>query len=271
MRGTSQASLEATRAQFEPVLAAAGSDAYILGEQLFTVVDALDGSGSLRRSVADPSRSAKDKAALIAAVLAGGFDPRTISVMQMLVSQRWSRESELVDAVSLLAIDAYLASAQARDALVRVETELFALIRGLDGYRDVRQALSDSSTEVSRRVGLVNELVAGKADPVTLALCVRATATPRGERFVPALARICDVAAARRARMVAHIVTGSELTQAQETRLEQLLAAAYGSHMQMQIAVDPKVVGGLRIQVGTDVVDATVLSRLADARRSMSV
>jgi len=33
--------------------------------------------------------------------------------------------------------------------------------------------------------------------------------------------------------------------------------------------VEPAVLGGLRIQVGADVVDSTVLSRLADARRRL--
>ncbi|XBH22083.1 F0F1 ATP synthase subunit delta [Jonesiaceae bacterium BS-20] len=270
MRGTSQASYEATRAAVDPVLVAAGEDAKTIGEQLFAVVDALDSSGSLRRSVADPSRSAKDKSALISAVLSGGFDPRTVSIMEALVSQRWSRDTELVNSVSLLAIDAYLASAQSRDALIRVESELFAIIHGLDGQRELRQALSDSSTDASRRVRLVEELVAGKADPVTVALAARATAVPRGERFVPALARISDVAAARRKRTVAHVKTGSPLSQAQQDRLEQLLTNAYGYGMQLDIAVEPSVIGGMRIQVGTDVVDATVLSRLADARRELA-
>lgn len=270
MRGTSQASYEATREQVEPILVAAGEDAKTIGEQLFTVVDALDESGSLRRSIADPSRSAADKATLIRAVLSNGFDPRAVSLMETLVSQRWSRDTDLVDSVSLLAIDAYLASAQSRDALIRVESELFTIINGLDGQREVRQALSDSSTEPSRRVRLVEELVAGKADPVTVALAARATAVPRGERFVPALGRISDVAAARRNRTVAHITAGAELSESQVNRLEQLLSSAYGNDMQLNVAIDPEVVGGVRIRIGTSVVDATILSRLAEARRELA-
>jgi len=44
MRRTSQSSLDAVTATFEPVLRAAGAEAATLGEQLFTVVDALDAS-----------------------------------------------------------------------------------------------------------------------------------------------------------------------------------------------------------------------------------
>jgi F-type H+-transporting ATPase subunit delta len=34
--------------------------------------------------------------------------------------------------------------------------------------------------------------------------------------------------------------------------------------------VDPEVLGGLRIDLGDDVIDGTVVSRLAEARRSIA-
>jgi F-type H+-transporting ATPase subunit delta len=40
--------------------------------------------------------------------------------------------------------------------------------------------------------------------------------------------------------------------------------------MQVQVQVDPHVLGGLRVQVGPEVIDATVLARLADARRRLA-
>ena len=55
MRGTSLASLTAAQERFAPVLTAAGKQAADLGEQLFAVVDALDSSGSLRRTLSDPA------------------------------------------------------------------------------------------------------------------------------------------------------------------------------------------------------------------------
>src|SRR5690606_39429957 len=66
MRGTSQSSLDAVTATFEPVLRAAGAEAATLGEQLFTVVDALDASSSLRRALSDPARDGEAKAGLVA-------------------------------------------------------------------------------------------------------------------------------------------------------------------------------------------------------------
>jgi F-type H+-transporting ATPase subunit delta len=65
------------------------------------------------------------------------------------------------------------------------------------------------------------------------------------------------------------VTTGAVLSQAQQDRLSALLERAYGRAVQLNVTVDPEVLGGLRVQVGADVVDSTVLSRLADARRRL--
>ncbi|SDD54298.1 ATP synthase F1 subcomplex delta subunit [Sanguibacter gelidistatuariae] len=270
MRGTSLASLHAAQDRLEPVLAAAGEQAHTIGDQLFAVVDALDASGALRRSLADPSRPAQDKADLARSLLVKAFDPRTVEIVEGLARARWSSERDLADAVDTLGITAYLASAQARGVLEAVESELFRITRELVGQREVRQALSDSSTDPARRIKLVDDILVGKADPVTIAICRRATGIPRGERFVPALVRVGGIAAARRNRIVASVTSGTELSQAQLDRLAALLESAYGSAVQIDLTVNPEVVGGLRIQIGSDVVDSTVLTRLADARRRLA-
>ncbi|PFG43980.1 ATP synthase F1 subcomplex delta subunit [Isoptericola jiangsuensis] len=269
MRGTSGASLAAAQERFEPVLRSAGAESVTLGEQLFVVVDALDGSGALRRSLADPSRDGEDKARLVAGVLQG-FDERVVDLVAGVVRSRWAADTDLVDAVERLGLDAVLAGAQSRDALETVEDELFRLTRGLVGQRDARQALSDTTASAERRTALVETLLAGKVDPVTLVLARRATAALRGRRYVATLTWFGDVAAERRHRLVASVASATVLTQAQEERLGAILERSYGRPVQLNVTVDPTVVGGLRIQVGADVVDSTVLSRLADARRRLA-
>lgn len=269
MRGTSGDSLTQARDRFEPVLRSAGEDALALGEQLFALTAALDGSAPLRRSLADPSRSAEDKAALAAAILASGFDGRIVDLVSGLVRSRWAREGDLADATERLGLDAVLASAEARGALEQVEDELFRTSRAFVGQREARQALSDDSTTPERRAAFVRTLLGGKVDRVTEVLAVHATSALRGRRFVATLGWIGEVAAERRQRLVASVTSATVLTQAQLDRLATLLERAYGRAVQLNVTVDPAVLGGLRIQVGADVVDSTVLSRLADARRRL--
>lgn len=269
MRGTSGASLKAAQERFEPVLRAAGADALTLGEQLLTVVSALDDSAALRRSLADPSRDGDAKAGLVASLL-GGFDERVVDLVSGLVRSRWADESDLADAIERLGVDAVLASAEARGTLETVEDELFRVSRSLDGQREAKQVLSDATTAPERRVALVDALVAGKVDEVTLSLVRRATASLRGRRFVQTLGWFGEIAAERRSRLVATVTSATVLTRAQQDRLAAILERSYGRPVQLNVTVDPAIVGGLRIQVGADVVDSTVLSRLADASRRLA-
>lgn len=270
MRGTSAASLGAAARSFEPALRAAGAEATAFGEQLFVLVDALDGSGSLRRALSDPSRSGSDKAALAANLLRDKADPRVVEVVATLVSGRWTSEGDLITAIEQTAFDAVLAAAQSGGGLEQVEDELFRLDRMLIGQRELRRGLVDLGVPAERRSALVRDLLAGKVAPATLQLVERAAVAPRGRSFSATLAMLGRLAAQRRELLVASATSAVALSPAQVTRLTELLERAYGRSVQLNIAVDPDVIGGLRVQVGSEVVDSTVLARLDDARRRLA-
>ncbi len=269
MRGTSRASLAAAEGRFDPVLAAAGAQASDLGEQLFALVDALDSSGSLRRTLADPSIDGEAKAGLAGRLLAAA-DPRAVEAAQGLVRSRWSADADLADAVEHLAFHAVLARAENDGTLERVEEELFRFSRALAGQREVRRTLFDSSVLRHARVKLVDDILAGRTSPVTAIVARRAAAAPRGRRYVATLGHLADLIAARRQRQVATITTATDLSAAQRDRLGGILRQAYGRDVQLNVVHDTSVLGGMRIQVGPQVVDSTVLARLADARRRLA-
>src|SRR5690606_36420061 len=76
-------------------------------------------------------------------------------------------------------------------------------------------------------------------------------------------------AADRRRRAFAAVSSAVPLNETQQARLGAVLASIYGREVQMNLQVDPDVVGGLRIQVGDDLYDATVLARLTRARSQL--
>jgi F-type H+-transporting ATPase subunit delta len=269
MRGTSRASLVAVEERFEPVLAAAGSQASDLGEQLFAFVDALDSSGSLRRVLGDPSIEADAKAGLVAQLLSTA-DPRVIAVAQELVRARWSADADLAEAAERLGFHAVLARAENEGNLAQVEEEIFRLSRALVGQREVRRTLFDPSIPGAARADLVDGILAGRATEVAATVARRAAAAPRGARYVAKLGHISDLIAERRERQVATVTTASPLSEAQRARLTEILGQAYSRDIQLNVILDSDVIGGLRIKVGPQVVDSTVLSRLADARRRLA-
>ena len=269
MRGTSQASLTAVEGRWEPVVEAAGSQATVLGEQLYALVDALDASGSLRRVLADPSVDGDAKAGLAAQLLAAA-DPRTIAGVQDLVRARWAADADLADAAQRLGTSAVLAAAQSAGGLEQVEQELFAVIGALSGQRDLRRALFDSRVPGSARADLAEQVLGSQISPTTLLLARRAAAAPRGRRYVAWLGDAVDLIAERRHHRVATVTVAAPLSDTQRSRLADVLATALGRQVELDVVVDPRVIGGLRVQSGPDVIDSTVLSRLADARRQLA-
>jgi len=270
MRGVSQASYEAVEAEFESVLAAAGAQAAELGEQMFAVVDLLDHSAALRRGLSDPARRADDKAGLAEGLLRGRADERVVALLAALARRRWSAEAELTEALERVAAEWVLASAQATGELKRVEEELFRFDRFLVGERRVRDALTDRLATPVGRAQLVDRLLGGKVHDVTLQLIRRGARTPRGRTMTRTLSDLGRIAAHRRELLVATITAAVPPTTAQTERLTLLLATAYGRPVQVNVAVDPKVMGGMRVQVGDEVVDSTVLGRLDDVRRRLA-
>ncbi|MFZ9813566.1 MAG: ATP synthase F1 subunit delta, partial [Burkholderiaceae bacterium] len=54
-----------------------------------------------------------------------------------------------------------------------------------------------------------------------------------------------------------------ELTQAQSASISQLLKSKYGSDIKLSVTVNPELIGGVRISVGDEVIDASVREKLS--------
>lgn len=270
MRATSQASLRAAADRWEPVLRQAGAEAAGYGEQLFVVVDALDHSAGLRRALTEPTREGDDKAAMATGLLRGKVDDAVVDLVAGAARDRWSSDKDLVEALEELGAVSFLAAAESAGTLTRLEEDVFRLTRMLSENRDLRFALGDRDATAQRRTALLRSVLADKVTPETLGLLTRAVRALRQRSIAAALARIADLAAQRRRQLVAVVTTASPITTAQQERLADLLNRAYGRDVQLNIAVDATVIGGFRIQVGDELVDATILSRLDRARRRLA-
>lgn len=268
MRGTSQASRAAVLREFEPVATAAGDEGIVIAEQLFAVVDTLDKSGSLRRALTDPARPGADKATLVRRLF-GSLDERAVTVVAEFANARWSGEHDLAESIDDAGEVAVFTYAESQGTLEAVEEELFRVERLLTAERELLVAMSNRSATKAQRLALLEATMGGKLLPTTQALLTRVVGMPRGRRLIPSINALLEIAAARRGRSVANVTAAVELTAAQRTRLGEILKQAYGRDMQINVAVDPEVLGGIRVQVGSEVVDGTVLSRLDEARRRL--
>jgi F-type H+-transporting ATPase subunit delta len=268
MRGLSRDALAAAEERLEPVLKTV--DGLELGEQLYAVVGLLDSSVGVRRALTESTRDEQDRVALAERLLGGKVAPATLDVVSGAVRQRWSVQRDLADALEHLGSVAVLASAQRAGNLESVEDEVFRFSRVVLGDEHLLAALDDRANEPAQRTGVIDRLLGRKVTPQTLALVRQVAAAPRGRRVEGALEDLVELAAARRSRIVAVVTTATPLSVTQRDRLTAALGRIYGRGVLLEEDVDPEVLGGLRVRVGDEILDATVLSRMDDARRRLA-
>jgi F-type H+-transporting ATPase subunit delta len=269
MRGSSRGSSKAAQAAFDATLT--GDSAWdTLAEQLFAVTGVVDGNASLRRAMADPSRDAADKKGLVHALFGGKIGEATTALVAEVAGQRWSDERDLADTLESLAVQSLLAAAEREQRIDRVEDELFRFERIVAGDPGLRDTLSSRNTDGAGKATLVHGLLEGKAAPETVRLVEQAVREPRGRRLDRVLEAYLHLASQRRDELVAHVTVAAPLSAQQHARLSSALEAHYGKPVTLQLVQDPAVMGGIRIQVGDEVVDGTVLRRLDEARRHVT-
>jgi F-type H+-transporting ATPase subunit delta len=79
--------------------------------------------------------------------------------------------------------------------------------------------------------------------------------------------RLADEAAGR---VRATVTTAVELTERDRDRVEDELSKRLGKQIRMQVVVDPRILGGLKLQYGDRLVDASVSTRLQQLRRRLA-
>lgn len=268
MQGVSRGALAESRHALQGALVS-GADWTTLSDELFSVVGLLDANATLRRAFADPSREGSAKRDLASRLLAGKVSDATIGLVGQVVAQRWSHERDLSNALEQLAIEVRLASAEAGGRADEVESQLFRFERTVAATPELRDALSNPALPTDRKAAVVDRLLAGKSADEVRALAVQAVSNPRGRHLTDSIANVLDIAAARREQLTAVATVAVPLTSDQESRLRGALSSHYGKPILLQSVIDPNVVGGIKVQVGDEVVDGTITRRLDEARRHL--
>lgn len=268
MRGASRAALAATTERYDALTAGLdGSGLARLSEELFAVLHVLDAEHSLRRSLSDPSRDGGSKADVARVLFEGKISSEALDLVTTLVSQRWSRASEMTDGIEYLAVLAQVGRAEAEGSLDDLEDELFRFGRIVEGEQALRTALTSASLPSERKAELVQSLLGGRVGAATARLLTEVAAHPRGRSPERAIAAIGRIVTERRKRLVALVRSAVALNPAEKDRLAAALAGIYGSEVQVKAEVDPDVIGGLTVQVGDEVIDGTIAGRLDRLKR----
>lgn len=270
MRGTSAASLREVVDAAEPRLRAADVPLEQTAEELFSAARTIDSSNQLIRLLADSGRDADVKRTAARALFEHRVSPLVLDIVLDAVGHRWSTQENLLDALERVGVAALLVRAEQEGRLGDVEEQLFQVSRLISTTPQLSTALDDAREEPARRGQIIERILQGRADPVTLLLARQAVSRRSDIKPARRVLELARIASESRRRLLAVVSSARPLSAAQQDRLGQVLARIYGREVQMNFEISPTVVGGLRIQVGDDLYDATVLSRLLAARERVA-
>ena len=142
------------------------------------------------------------------------------------------------------------------------EDEMFRFARTFEANDNLRTALSDRSLPVERRLAVVEELLGGKALPVSGAMISMIVAAGRANDLPAIVDRFVELSTEQRAHEVAEVRSAVPLSDDQVQRLAAALSRATGKQVEVKTVVDPSVMGGVVARIGDTVIDGTIRRRL---------
>ena len=156
------------------------------------------------------------------------------------------------------------------DDFARIEEELFRWARTVEENLELRRVLLDRDAALGSRLGLVDQLLSSKVSPVTLRLARYAIEGGRPRDVVGTLDFLVEYVAKTRNWRVARVYTARPLDDAAQADLVRSLATLTGTNVELQIADEADLLGGVLVEVGDVRLDASTRGRLAALHDSVS-
>ena len=141
-------------------------------------------------------------------------------------------------------------------------------IKELMGDQALAQVLRNPTIPASRRMDLIAET--GALNPEATNLARMLIETGRVDQADDILDEFEEMADAAAGRLRARVTTAVELSSADKELLGQRLSQKLGKDVRLTADVDSRIVGGLKLQYGDHLIDASVATRLQQLHRRLA-
>jgi F-type H+-transporting ATPase subunit delta len=155
-------------------------------------------------------------------------------------------------------------------SFVPIANELFAFDAAVRSDSSLELAIGTKLSDPEAKAGLVQRLLAGRASEQTTTIVSHLVRQPRGRRIGELLRTAAEIVSDQSDQLVATVTTARVLDDVHAARLEQGLSRQFGRSLRINQVVDPAVIGGLRVQVGDEVIDGTVATKLSALRLQLA-
>jgi len=142
-----------------------------------------------------------------------------------------------------------------------------AQVREVLSDPEVARVLTNPTIATEQRMALVTDLFDGVEATNLAKLLIESNRVRDVEGIAEEFQRLADEAAGR---VRATVTTAVELSSKDRDRVAEELSRRLGKEIRLHVEVDPTILGGLKLQYGDHLVDASVATRLQQLRRRLA-
>jgi len=267
MASSTRQALAAAKEALAPTLAKADLK---FAEEIFGIGAAIGSSIQLRNILSDPSGEKKAKAGALQAVFGKSVSKEALEFANTLSGYRWSKGGDLVAAFTQLGVFTIAGIAAKAKKLEELEAELFAFNQALASDRDLQTAFSSRQASLEAKLELIDVLTKKKVSDAAAILLRNAIINSRNVRLAVMLENFIKQVSAYASRLVANVTVAAELSKSQLERLEATLTKTYGQEINLNVEIDPSILGGVKVQVSGEIIDGSVVARLNQAKMQLA-
>lgn len=275
MRASSRQALEQGKAVLARQTGMTAQTCYDWADDLFALSDLVQGSSRIALALTDPARSLEDRVRLLQ-TLAENLSEVALTTVEGALSAAPSAQ-ELPTVIETLGECAVQRGAQAEGKAIEIADEIFSLERFVRANQQVRSALSDRNREPKYRVRLLQELFGSSLSRPATTLALRAvSAVSRDSKLEDSVSLTGylrhmrrDLAAAGDT-VVATVQVATPLADAQAERLRDILSRRYQKNIHLQVSVEPSVLGGMKVRVGSQIFDGSLATIIQETKQKLA-
>lgn len=153
--------------------------------------------------------------------------------------------------------------AQAKNTLEIMEQELKGVAEAIEGTRELQKVLYHPQVLPGEKKNLLKAIFADKISAETINF-LSLLVDKRRENYISGIAAEFSVLANdARGKVAAEVTTAVAIDEQQKQKLVKVASRLAGKEVEPTFTVDPSLIGGVVVRIGSKVIDGSIKTRLA--------